>query len=112
MPEPSVTTRSLARKMSALDHMLRDVMGFSDDDLMIKAIEANGFRAIEDITTLSDTNIDVLKIPDGDAQREIPVHICNMFRILKAWKVHLTSTHGVSNFDWTDGDIINRHEWN
>ena len=87
MLEPSITTCSSSRKASPLDHLLKSVMGLADDDLMVKAVEGIGFRSIEDLTTLKETDIDNLKVKVDDAYQDIPVHIRNMFKILRAWKI-------------------------
>ena len=56
-PTAPPSTRSATRK-ATFDFVLKDVMGFEDDDLLVKALDNEGVDSVHDLLTLTDDQID------------------------------------------------------
>ena len=96
-----MSTRAAARKRT-LNRILKDVFELEDDDLLVKAIEGQGFRSIDDLLALTTDNIDGLTAPDasGTGCTQVPQYQKNLLKILKEWKFHFMSS-GDSKKDGT-----------
>ena len=61
-PPAPLSTRSATRK-AIFDHVvLKDVMGFEDDDLLTKALDSAGIASVPDLLVLTDEQIDNLEV--------------------------------------------------
>ena len=58
-PNPPPSTRSATRK-AVFDHVIKDVMGFEDGDLLVKALDSAGIATVPDLLVLTDDQIDNL----------------------------------------------------
>ena len=47
-PNPPMSTRSAAKK-ATMNRVLKDVMDLEDSDIIVKAIESQGIKMIEDL---------------------------------------------------------------
>ena len=103
-----MSTRAAARKRT-LNRILKDVFELEDDDLLVKAIEGQGFRSIDDLLALTTDNIDGLTAPDtsGIGRTQVPQYQKNLLKILKEWKFYLMSSGDVKKIDWDDLNLIN-----
>ena len=59
MSNPSIMTQSASKKIR--DHVLKEVIGLIDDNLLMKVINSNGMNSIDNILSLRDKDIDTFK---------------------------------------------------
>ena len=91
------------------DRVLKGVLGFNDDDLLLKALDGNGIVSIADVISLSDSQIDTLSFDHGPASKRIPLASRNKLRIFRSWNFHLRQ--GGRSVDWMDATIVNEDAW-
>ena len=98
-----------AVKKAIFDRVLKGVLGFDDDDLLLKALDGNGVESIADVFSLSDSQIDTLSLDQGTIVKLIPLASRNKLRILRSWNFHLRQ--GGRSVDWMDATIVNQDAW-
>ena len=88
-------------------------MGLDDDDLLVKALDGVGFKAVPDLLILTDDQIDNLTYMDPDTGDELlpPLPSRNKLRILRSWNFHLQQVQGRRRVDWMDINTVNEDEW-
>jgi hypothetical protein len=105
---PALLNRKASQK-AILDHVLRDVLGFNHDDLLLKALDGNGLESIGDVVSLSDSQIDTLSFDQGTERRLVPLASRNKLRILRSWNFYLRQ--GGRCVDWWDATVVNEDAW-
>ena len=93
------------------DHVIKDVMGFEDDDLLVKALDSAGIASIPDLLVLTDGQIDNLDYDDGTGSSIPSLADRNKLRILRAWNIHLQGIQSARRVDWLDPSTVNEDEW-
>ena len=93
------------------DHVVKDVMGFEDDDLLVKALDSAGIASIPDLLVLTDDQIDNLDYDDGTGPSIPLLADRNKLRILRAWNIHLQGLQRARRVDWLDPNTVNEDEW-
>ena len=69
-----------------MDRLLKEVMGLDDNDLLVKALDAAGIRAVPDLLILTDEQIDTLTYRHDTGDEELPsLSSRNKLRILRSW---------------------------
>ena len=80
-PNPPMSTRSTAKK-ATMNRVLKDVMDLEDSDIIVKAIESQGIKRIEDLLSLSESNIDDIFFDDlAGNQEEVPAFQKNLLKV-------------------------------
>ena len=98
LPSPHPSTR-LSTKKATFAHVLKEVIGISDDDLLLKALDSNGLGSIFDLLTLTDNQIDGLGCDDSTGLKVVRLSSRNKLRILRSWNYHLQQVQGVRLVD-------------
>lgn len=109
-PNPPPSTRSATRK-AIFDRVMKDVIGFGDDDLLVKALDNAGVVSVPDLLALTDGQIDTLVFDDGTGPRTPSLADRNKLRILRAWNPYLQGIQGARRVDWLDLATVNEDEW-
>ena len=107
---PPLSTRSMTKKKT-FDHVVKDVMGIADDDLLLKALDDDGLDSVVDLLTLTDGQIDSLQFYDGTETKIPSLSSRNKLRILRSWNLHLQQIQGNRVVNWMDEDTVNQDEW-
>ena len=111
-PNPPMSTRSAAKK-ATMNRVLKDVMDLEDSDIIVKAIESQGIKRIEDLLSLSESNIDDIFFDDlAGNQEEVPAFQKNLLKVLKEWNFYIMSNLGIRKVDWNDPSIVNYDDFN
>ena len=111
-PNPPMSTRSAAKK-ATMNRVLKDVMDLEDSDIIVKAIESQGIKRIEDLLSLSESNIDDIFFDDlAGNQEEVPAFQKNLLKVLKEWNFYIMSNLGIRKVDWDDPSIVNYDDFN
>ena len=105
LPTPR-STRSQAKR-ATLMKVLKDVLELDDEDLLVKAVEAQGIRNIKDLLTLSMNEIDNICVNEGTNRIPVPQYQKNLIKILKEWNYYLLTSLPKRNIDWDDTTYIN-----
>ena len=100
-----------ARKKASLERILRDVFELEDDDLLVKAIEAQGVVTIDDALSLSSEDIDRLETTSGKKRLPLLQARKNLLKILREWNYYLQVSKGLKNVDWDNPNIVNADEF-
>jgi hypothetical protein len=100
-----------AAKKAILDHVLKGVLGFDDDDLLLKALDGNGLDSLPDVVSLSDNQIDSLSFDNGTGTWLLPVASRNKLRVFRSWNQYLRHIHGGQPVDWMDETVVNEDQW-
>jgi hypothetical protein len=109
-PPGPPSTRSATKK--AFDRVMKDVLGFDDDDLLMKALDGDGFDSLHDVLTLTDDQIDALAYEEEEGVlRCPPLASRNKLRILRSWGFHLQSVQVTRRVNWMDQFTVNSDEW-
>ena len=75
-----------------MNRVLKDVMDLEDSDIIVKAIESQGIKRIEDLLSLSESNIDDIFFDDlAGNQEEVPAFQKNLLKVLKEWNFYIMS---------------------
>lgn len=99
-------------KRVMFDHVIQEVLGISDDDLLLKALDGHGtIISLPDLLTMSDSDIDSLYLDDGTGERLPSLASRNKVRILRWWNYHLQVVQGRRVVDWMDSSTVNEVEW-
>jgi hypothetical protein len=107
---PPLSTRSATRK-ATFDHVLKDVVGVPDGDLLLKALDGIGCDNVIDLITLGPRDIENLSYNDGTSTIAVPPVRRNQVRILQAWNTHLLTVTSARSVDWMDSSLVNEDEW-
>ena len=93
-------------------HVVCEVMGVDDGDLLLKALDGNGIVSIHDVICLTDYQIDTMSFDDGAGVWLLPsLASRNKIRVLRSWNHHLQLVQGRRVVDWMDDATVNEDEW-
>lgn len=107
---PPPSTRSTTRK-ATFDRVVKEVIGIADNDILLKALDGDGFDAITDLLTMTDDQIDSLAYDDGTSATIPPLASRNKLRILRSWNFHLQQVQGTRRVNWMDTNTVNEDTW-
>ena len=114
MSTPGLSTRAALKsaKKATLTKVLREVLDLDENDLLMKAVESQGVRGIDDLLALSATDVDTMVHNKDDGTREaVPKVQKNLLKILQDWNVYLMSVQGTKRVDWDDNKYVNIAEF-
>ncbi|MGH3053537.1 MAG: hypothetical protein ACRDL7_00990 [Gaiellaceae bacterium] len=68
----SNTTMTREQGIAAFEHLFKDVLGYSDSDPLLKAMDYYGITSIVDVATLSEEEVNNLVYEDGGNEKDVP----------------------------------------